>query len=108
MDQRPYMRTMEEIGDWIQDNTEKNEKVLAWHCYALEANRETILEVTTAKVFKAKEIIETMETEHVNIFVRCYYTTHGLWNQLIFREYILDNFVIEKIIDGNECWMRVR
>lgn len=106
MDQRPYMRTMEEIGNWIQDNSGKNEKVLAWHSFALEANRETILEISNAKVYNGKEIIETMETEHVNIFVRCYYTTHGLWNQKIFQDYILYNFVIEKIIDGNECWIR--
>ncbi len=107
MDQRPYMRTMEEVGDWLQENTKENEKILAWHCYALEADRETIIETSNAKVYNAKEVIEDMETDNVKTFVHCFYTDHGLWKQLPFREYILSNFIIDEIIDGNECWKKV-
>ena len=46
MDQRPYMRAIEEIARWIVENSDEDDKIVAWHCYALEANRETLMEIS--------------------------------------------------------------
>lgn len=108
MDKRPYMRTMVEIGRWIEDHTDEDEVILAWHCYAIQADRETLLEVSNARVYSGKEAMEQMEVEGVDIFVRDWYVDHGLWrNQPDFQSYIHENFVIDRVIDGNECWIRV-
>ncbi len=107
MDKRPYMRTIEEISDWIVENTEDDEKILAWHCYAVQADRECVIEVSNAAIYNGRLIIREMEEQGVDIFVRDWYTNHGLWeNQPIFQDYILGNFVIDEVIDGNECWIR--
>ncbi|MFW3146990.1 MAG: ArnT family glycosyltransferase [Thermoplasmatota archaeon] len=108
MDKRPYMRTMDEIGDWLRDNSAEDEKILAWHCYAIEADRETILDVTNAAIYNGRLVIQEMEESGVRLFVKDWYLDHGLWeNQPYFQDYILSNFVIERMVDGNECWIRV-
>ena len=81
--------------------------VLAWHCYALQAERETILAVSNAAVYDARTVIADMEANDVDLFVRCWYTDHGIWqNQPMFQNYIQNHFTIVKMVDGNECWMR--
>ena len=108
MDQRPYMRTIEGIAEWIVENTEEDDKIVAWHCYALEANRETLMEISNAKVYDGKRMIRLMEEENATLFVRCYYTNHGLWNnQPLFQEYVMSNYYLDRVIDGNECWLRM-
>jgi len=108
MDKRPYMRTIFEISEWIEDNTDEDEKILAWHCYALQADRETIIIVSNAEIYSGTEVVNDMEKEHVNVFVRDWYTDHGIWEgQPYFQNYILEHFTIDRIIDGNECWIRV-
>ncbi|MCU0799958.1 MAG: hypothetical protein MUC62_09860, partial [Candidatus Thermoplasmatota archaeon] len=109
MDQRPYMRTIVEISDWIKDNTDDDDKVLAWHCYAVQADRETIIEVSNAARYDGRKIIEVMEAENITVFVRCYYTNHGLWeDQPYFQEYIHENFRLDRTVDGNECYLRTQ
>jgi hypothetical protein len=109
MDKRPYMRTIVEVADWIKDNSDPGEKVLAWHCYALEAERETIIDVSNAQIYNGKKVAEEMEAQNVSLFVHCWYTDHGLWeDQPEFQAYILANFLIDKVIDGNLCYIRVR
>lgn len=108
MDQRPYMRTIEGIAEWIVENTDEDDKIVAWHCYALEANRETLMEISNAKVYDGKRMIRMMEEENATVFVRCYYTDHGLWNnQPLFQEYVKSNYYLDRVIDGNECWLRM-
>lgn len=107
MDQRPYMSTIIEIADWIKENTEENEKVLAWHCYAVQADRETIIEVSNAARYDGRKVIDIMGSENVSVFVRCYYTNHGLWeDQPYFQDFILENFRLDRTVDGNECYLR--
>jgi hypothetical protein len=108
MDKRPYMRTIKEISTWIEDNSDEDDMVLAWHCYALEADRETILSVSNAAVYNGGDVIREMESNNVSLFVRCWYTDHGVWNrQPVFQNYILSNFYIDKMVDGNECWKKM-
>jgi hypothetical protein len=96
MDKRPYMRTMVEISNWIGDNTGDDELILAWHCYAIQSGRETVIEVSNAAVYSGRQVIVDMEDHHVDIFVRDWYTNHGLWErQPVFQEYILKNFIID-------------
>ena len=53
-------------------------------------------------------VILEMEEKNISIFVRDYYTDIILWdNQPIFQEYIRENFRIDEMIDGNECWIRI-
>ena len=107
MDKRPYMRTIEEIAGWIEDNTEESDMVLSWHCYAVESGRETIIEVSNAGIYDGVRVTADMEEMGVDVFVQCWYTDHGLWkNQPLFREYILSNFHMDRVIDGNYCWLR--
>ncbi|MEA3558820.1 MAG: glycosyltransferase family 39 protein [Candidatus Thermoplasmatota archaeon] len=107
MNKRPYMRTMVEISNWIGDHTDDDDKVLVWHCYAIQSERETVIAVSNAAVYNGRQVIVDMEDLHVDIFVRDWYTNHGLWErQPVFQEYILKNFVIDRVIDGNECWIR--
>jgi hypothetical protein len=109
MDQRPYMRTIREISGWIEDNSEEDEPILAWHCYAVQADRETIIEVSNARIYNGRLVIEDMEERNVSLFVRDFYIDHGIWrDQPVFQEYILTHFVIDRMIDGNECWIRVQ
>ena len=107
MDQRPYMRTIEDVALWLEENTDDNEPVLAWHCYAVQADRETIIDTSNAKRYDGDSVIGEMEERGVDVFVRCFYTDHGLWkDQPRFQMYVRSNFHIERIIDGNECWIR--
>lgn len=107
MDNRPYMRTILAVSEWIEENTQEDEMILAWHCYAVQSQRETIIYVSNAAIYNGRQVIEDMEELGVNIFVRDWYINHGLWkNQPEFQQYILSNFIIEEIIDGNECWIR--
>ncbi|MGA1873719.1 MAG: ArnT family glycosyltransferase [Thermoplasmatota archaeon] len=107
MDKRPYMRTIREIASWVEDNSDRDEAVLVWHCYAVEADRETIIEVSNAKVYNGYKVVADMEEQNISVFVRDWYTDHGIWrDQPVFQEYILRNFVIDRVIDGNECWLR--
>ncbi|MBN1390096.1 MAG: glycosyltransferase family 39 protein [Candidatus Thermoplasmatota archaeon] len=108
MDKRPYMRTIIEVASWIEDNSEEGDVILAWHCYAIEADRETVIEVSNARIYNAYTVVDDMEDGNVSLFVRDWYTDHGIWqDQKVFQEYILENFVIDRVIDGNECWIRV-
>ena len=107
MDQRPYMRTIEGVANWIVENTEEGEFVLVWHCYAVEADRETIIMTSNARRYDGRALIEEMESSGVDLFVRDYYTDIGIWSgQPHFQRYIRSNFHIDRVIDGNECWIR--
>jgi len=107
MDRRPYMRTIEEISAWVRDNSDEGEEVLVWHCYAVQADRETIIEVSNAKVYDGRKVVADMEEMGVDVFVLCWYTNHGIWEgQERFQEYILTNFHLDRVIDGNLCFLR--
>jgi hypothetical protein len=107
MDKRPYMRTIERISTWIDENTDESESIVAWHCYAVQSDRETLLDVTNAARYDGGAIARQMEEKGVRVFILCYYTDHGLWyDQPEFQHYILSNFRVDLVVDGNMCFIR--
>ncbi len=107
MDQRPTMQTIMEVADWIQDNSGKDDNILAWHHFAVQAHRRTIIEPSNAHRLNPIPVIEDMVYKNVSVFVRDYYTTVVLWTeQPLFQQFINDYYHLDTVIDGNECWLR--
>ena len=107
MDQRPTMQTIMDVADWIQENSGKDDNILAWHHFAVQAHRETIIEPSNAQRLNPLPVIEDMVHMNVSVFVRDYYTTVVLWTeQPIFQQFIFEYYHLDTVIDGNECWLR--
>ncbi len=108
MDQRPTMQTIMDVADWIQDNSGKDDNILAWHHFAVQAHRRTIIEPSNAQRLNPLHVIQDMVYKNVSVFVRDYYTTVVLWTeQPLFQQFINEYYHLDTVIDGNECWLRI-
>jgi len=105
-DQHPYMSTVRMVATEIEKLTDEGEYILAWHTFAVEAKRKTIIWVSNAGNYPGEFVVNEMINKDVRVFVRDFYLDKILWKQDIFREYIEGNFTVVKNINGIEIYVK--
>lgn len=105
-DQHPYMDTVREVAEIITERTHEGEYILAWHTFAVEAGRKTVIEVSNAKYYPPGEVIDEMERRGVRIYVNDFYLERLLFSKEVFRDYILGNFTLISTVEGIEIYER--
>ena len=107
MDNRVYVSTIVKVGNWIEDNSEKDDLILAWPYYAIQADRENIIKAKASTSYNIDEILRTMNENDVVIFVQDHYLNSGVWEKSHdFENFIKANYEVSKTIDGNVCWLK--
>ncbi|MCD6383507.1 MAG: glycosyltransferase family 39 protein, partial [Thermoplasmata archaeon] len=105
-DQHPYMSTVRRVAEIVDERTDNDEYILAWHTFAVEAERKTIIEVSNANYYPPLEVIEKMEEMGVRIFVNDFYLNRLLFEKEVFRNYIRGNFTLIGVVEGIEIYER--
>lgn len=105
-DQHPYMETVREVAEVIRERTEEGEYILAWHTFAVESQRKTVIEVSNANYYPPREVMEEMESKGVRIYVNDFYLQRLLFSREVFRDYILGNFTLVETVEGIEIYER--
>ena len=105
-DQHPYMETVRDVARIIDERTEEGEYILAWHTFAVESQRKTIIEVSNARYYPPGEVIDEMERRGVRLYVNDFFLQKLLFSKEVFREYILGNFTLVEEVEGIEIYER--